>query len=822
MCAIMMRSLLLLLPCISALVYFDYNGFRYQLANTAVTETVDFTGDDCAASPCIAFAVPASCGISFVTTDLPVVAQAKNWGTSFLAAVDGFYAVTNWMLSPGSFSIVDASSNPGSVALNDAGWQARIIMQCRIPCEAGSILLGSTCIPCSVGRWSFAGSTVCQACTNGPTGSVYTSVGVSTSNCSFICGAGSYTQPLPSPHLLIGDQYSIEGGPVVYSPRSSEITFGRSFMVYASPTIVYTGTAAVNRVDLSNGTYITVAGSSSRGTLDGIGTAAAFNSIVGGGLWLNYMLALDGMNCNLRQIDLATRTVVTVLGGACGFAEGTGLAARIRYPTDIVISQDVAYIADAGNYRIRAVALTTMSTTTLVGNGVGGNTDGVGTAASVDPRYLALSADQTILFVKTVSLVRLIRLSSGQISTVPASLGSSPYQIAASTLNPNIVYFATSLSVSMLFVSSGQVSQLPFHAGFISLVNETLAGTMCVACTVCSVGQFGVCNSSASVCVPCPLGQSSVSPGATSCVPCAAGRYGLSTGVCVACPIGSYSAPGATACINCSAGMFLSAGICRSCGGGTYSIGGTTSCLACSNLIGNATYSADPGTNSTSCSFVCRPGFNYVQVYGVCSPCAIGQWSLAGATVCSDCLVLPDNATFSGVGTNATNCPFACDAGFRRAAGCIPCPAGTRMLAGACISCPAASFSSAAATVCAACTSGYYSLVAASACTSCPNQSPYSIFIGRSTSSNCPFYCAAGAYMFRSTACLPCVNGTYSVTGSTVCANCSTGTWSNAASTACIACSSLQLTAFVNGTGLIDFPYVSKAGWAVSSVTCIQ
>lgn len=43
----------------------------------------------------------------------------------------------------------------------------------------------------------------------------------------------------------------------------------------------------------------------------------------------------------------------------------------------------------AGNYRIRAVSLPGMAVTTLVGNGAGGSTDGVGTAATVDPRSLS-------------------------------------------------------------------------------------------------------------------------------------------------------------------------------------------------------------------------------------------------------------------------------------------------------------------------------------------------------------------------------------------------------------------------------------------------
>ena len=891
--------LLSLAASASAGGYLDYNGFRYQLADPSVDSTaVDLLGDDCAAFPCSVFTIPATCNISFPTTDMVTVAQSKGWSTSYLVTLDGFYPTDDWMLPPAAFSIVDAVSTPGSVTLTDAGWHARIVLRCKIPCPSGSVLVGTACAACPVGKWSVYSGATCNACTNAPASSAYTSNGADSSNCSFTCTGGTYLQALPSPFLYIGDQYAIravdQSGTVstVYKPLSTDPTYGATFAVWSTlnRNIVYTGYFTVNRVDLSTGTFTNVVGSTTvRGVTDGVGTAATFNSIVGGALWQSetYLLALDGMNCNLRQITLATRAVTTVLGaGNCGYQEGVG--GKLRYPTDIVLNAagDTAYISDAGNYRVRAVTLSTMALSTLVGNGVGGNTDGIGATASVDPRYLALSSDQTILYVKTINLLRMVVLSTGSMTTLPpASLGASMFQIAISQLSPNVVYYAALYSVNSLIISSGQSSLIAggsvasqtdgpaggfMYPNFMALVNETLTRNFCATCTICPTGSYGICNATGSLCAACPLGSYTTASGQSVCTLCPVGQYGASSGLCAACAPGSYSNAGATVCANCSAGTFMIGLRCANCSGGFYSTTGATSCSPCANLIGNATYLANqPGTNATNCPLACRAGFNYAPGLNACSQCAVGQWSASGSTACSACTSLPTNSTYAGVGTSALNCPFACNGGYYQSgAACLPCApgtmgvlgtscatcpagtysaaaatnctacapgfyalsgwsnctacaAGTRILAGVCTPCVASSYSGSNATACSACAAGLYSLAGATACTTCPNANAYTVYLGRSASSSCPFYCTVGAYLLNRTVCTPCANGTYAAAiGATRCTNCALGYWSGSGSTVCTACSALTLTA-ANGTGTTDYAFIAKAGWGITSIVCV-
>ena len=842
---------LLFLPMAYALIggSYDYNGFRYQLANPSVdVDQIDFSGDDCADYPCPYFAVPAGCSSSFYIPD--GVAQAKMWGTSFLVTPYGFSSPASWLQSPGSFSIVDTVSNPGSVALTTAGWEARILLQCNIPCAAGSYVTGSLCLPCGVGKWSEAGAKACQACTNAPINSNYTSSGSGSSNCLFTCAAGSFGQPNPMPYLLIGDQLSVRAVDgttdmvtTVYKPNTYDPTYLSSFMVASSvnPQILYMGRCSINKVNLTTGKFTVVAGSSSsRGMQDGVGTAAVFNSIVAAVLWQNenYLLALDGANCNLRVVNLATAAVTTALGGACGFQDG--LAGLLLRPNSIILNaaQTTAYIADSGNYRVRAVTLATMEIRTVVGNGVASNIDGTGIYSSVIPRHLALNTDETVLYVKSDSSLRQITLSTSQLSTVAPSLGPSPYQLAVSKLDPNIIYYSTSFSVATLVVSANQAFPIAGSAApsatdgkgiaagflaptFMALINESLGTPLCVSCAVCPVGQLGFCNSTTSFCYACPAGYYTTMAGATACTQCAAGKYASQGKNCVTCPAGSYSAQGATTCSNCSAGTFSpgNTASCLNCSGGTYSASGASTCSQCANVTGNATFSSLPGTNATNCPFACNSGYNYAPAANLCSICAVGQWSATGATVCSTCAQLA-NATFTGVGTNASNCPFMCNLGYvSNSTACVPCPAGTKALPGACAPCLPGSFSGPSRTTCTNCAPGYYSDAGASSCSVCANNGQYSVFVGRGTSSSCPFYCVAGAYVVNRTSCAPCVNGTYSSLGVTACTACSPGTWSNAASTACTACSSLEIIAF-SGTGIIDSPYLSKAGWGMASVVC--
>jgi sugar lactone lactonase YvrE len=94
------------------------------------------------------------------------------------------------------------------------------------------------------------------------------------------------------------------------------------------------------------------------GFINGHLTVAKFNGptdIIADGL--GNMYVVDAANCAIRKID-ANGYVSTFAGGTCGYADGTGTAAKFQSPTGIAIDKDGnLIIADATNHVIRKIVI---------------------------------------------------------------------------------------------------------------------------------------------------------------------------------------------------------------------------------------------------------------------------------------------------------------------------------------------------------------------------------------------------------------------------------------------------------------------------------
>ena len=880
--------------------YVDVNGYRYKLANTAVdVDVFDYAGDDCAALPCASFPIPATCNATFTTPDITTVVTSKNWGAPFVASSSGIYSAVSWLSNPSTASILDLSV-PGYVALSDYGYQARILLRCSIPCPAGAILVGNACANCSIGTFPSAGR--CVSCTNALANAVYTSFGTA-NNCPWNCSSNRYLRDTYAPTLLVADIGSPSAVRMVsstgyvstiYMPTNpSDPTYNFRFMAISTDKLsLYLGTSSISRVNIATGSFTPLVGSSALGSTDGTGAGSTFYSISAVAPWRNdaSLVVSDQLNCNLRLVTMSSLSVSTLAGlaGNCGYRDAVGTFALFRAISDVAVDSvnDIAYVADTTNYRIRAVYLNNQTVTTIAGNGVASNVDGVGALATINPNFLALSGTDS-LYVKTAYSIRRIDLVSFVVTTVVPSTDNGPLQLAMSSINSQFIYFSVYYKIRSLFVPTALTVDITsglygFTDGlgangrfryplFMAVFNETVVpNSICMTCTSCSVGSYGQCTANASNCITCPPDQFSFagastcsycpagkyassgvclgctagtfsSAGSTGCAscgignfsvalasvcaPCPAGKYAVA-GTCFACGNGTFSNAGSTVCGNCSAGQYLPipTGVCVSCASGTYSLDGSTACLRCTNLPSNATYSGSGGTNSTNCDYICNSGFSYVS--GMCSICAPGNWTVAGISQCAPCYNLPSNATYSGVGSNATNCPIACDPGFyvapRNSSLCLPCAAGTRMVNGVCVPCPSGGYSAAGAATCLPCMNGNYALGNATACTSCPNQSPFTAFMGRGTNAACSFICTAGSYIFNRTTCTACDSGTYTgAAGMTACSACTGSSWSGVGASVCTACSYLNITATYNGTICADYPTVCRAGFSVATIQCV-
>ena len=117
-------------------------------------------------------------------------------------------------------------------------------------------------------------------------------------------------------------------------------------------------------------TVTTIAGST-RGSCDGVGTAGHFSDPFGittdgkGNLYV-----ADASNGEIRKIVISTGIVSTLAGTTSyGSADGVGSAARFFSPTGITFDGDSnLYIADALNNEIRKVVISTGAVTTFAGS----------------------------------------------------------------------------------------------------------------------------------------------------------------------------------------------------------------------------------------------------------------------------------------------------------------------------------------------------------------------------------------------------------------------------------------------------------------------
>ncbi|MES2536345.1 MAG: NHL repeat-containing protein [Pseudomonadota bacterium] len=201
------------------------------------------------------------------------------------------------------------------------------------------------------------------------------------------------------------------------------------------------------------GVVTTLAGTpGSLGSTDGTGAAARFNFPIGvttdgaGNLHV-----VDSDNHTIRQIVIATGAVTTLAGtaGSNGSTDGTGAAARFRWPGGMV--SDGAgnlYLADTANFTIRKIVIATGVVTTLAGTAASfGSADGVG-AAALFYGPSGITADGLgNLYVSDINhnTIRQIVIATAVVTTLAGTAGSngsadgtgaaaqfeSPYSIAA-------------------------------------------------------------------------------------------------------------------------------------------------------------------------------------------------------------------------------------------------------------------------------------------------------------------------------------------------------------------------------------------------------
>jgi DNA-binding beta-propeller fold protein YncE len=184
----------------------------------------------------------------------------------------------------------------------------------------------------------------------------------------------------------------------------------------------YTG-GTIRKIVISTGVVTTLAGTAGSLTeRDGTGTAAAFNDPAGITTDGTNLYVADAVGNTIRKIVISTGVVTTLAGsGSTADADGTGTAAAFDAPLAVVTDGTNLYVADRNNNKIRKIVLSTAVVTTLAGSGSSTDADGTGTAASIDAP-IGITMDGTNLYVADGgNLIRKIVISTGVVTTLAGS-----------------------------------------------------------------------------------------------------------------------------------------------------------------------------------------------------------------------------------------------------------------------------------------------------------------------------------------------------------------------------------------------------------------
>jgi DNA-binding beta-propeller fold protein YncE len=179
----------------------------------------------------------------------------------------------------------------------------------------------------------------------------------------------------------------------------------------------------IRKIVIATGDVTTFAGSTTKGSADGTGTAAGFNNPSGITIYGNNLYVADTSNNEIRKIVIDTVVVSTLAGNTTsGHADGTGTAAHFNFPNDMTIDSTGTnlYILDSRNHLIRKMVIATEAVSTLAGSTAGGHSDGTGAAASFYYPYgIIIDSTGTNLYVADSSNneIRKIVVATGEVST---------------------------------------------------------------------------------------------------------------------------------------------------------------------------------------------------------------------------------------------------------------------------------------------------------------------------------------------------------------------------------------------------------------------
>ena len=131
----------------------------------------------------------------------------------------------------------------------------------------------------------------------------------------------------------------------------------------------------------------------------------------------------DSQNNRVRAVSLNTNVITTIAGNGIGLFGGDGgpaASANLKNPTGVAVFNNLLYIADNQNNRIRMVNLITRVITTVAGTGAAGSggDGGLATSAQLNGPYGVAVDVAGNLYIADTNNNRIREVSGGTITTV--------------------------------------------------------------------------------------------------------------------------------------------------------------------------------------------------------------------------------------------------------------------------------------------------------------------------------------------------------------------------------------------------------------------
>ena len=197
------------------------------------------------------------------------------------------------------------------------------------------------------------------------------------------------------------------------SPWDVHIIRNTGYLAMAGPHQIWTIDLKANRVE-------PFAGSGHEARRDGDLHEAAFAQPSGITGDANRLFIADSEISSIRQIDLRHEKVGTIVGGDLfqfGDRDGTGDNVRLQHPLGALYHEGKVFVADTYNHKIKIVDPEERASTTFLGTGKPGHTDGTA-AQFYEPSGLAILGQDLYIADTNNHLIRAANLQTAEVRTL--------------------------------------------------------------------------------------------------------------------------------------------------------------------------------------------------------------------------------------------------------------------------------------------------------------------------------------------------------------------------------------------------------------------